>query len=513
KMRPSDLSVGFSAREPQVNPDTAFFIWDKTRWYTIEGKFRAEGGERYVVLGYFGKKKDPPLIYLRDRRTEGLLPECYYLIDDVYLGLEPPPERNHTRPAPRPVDYVPFRRGFQWIEGTVTDRLTGNPLPGAEVLVYELGHPEKAERVQLTRQGSFRVAVPRGKYVIVGRHKGYLPRALYSESTVYEESLEIKLTEVKKGHKMPLLNFYTYQDGALRFHRFAPEELREVASYLADHPNVKIQVNSQGYRQRGKQESEEDVMYETEARSKEIMDFLVEAGALGYQVAARGYGLSRGAGYLDEIEITDILPLPDNRPRFPLTVVLRNAQTQKIVPGTFNLVHQERGTVRVVENPEGRVTVKIHPGTYLLSVAAPGYLPVVENVAMPLDAHEVTILLHPIENNSFTLRNISFPPNSFSPDSSSYPILDQVAELLRQRPDISLSIEGHTDGSNERTTDEYLNELSLRRAEGVKAYLVAKGIDPARLQCIGYGRSKPVASNDTPEGRALNRRIEFRIIE
>jgi len=513
KLKPEDLAVGYSAREPQISPDTAQFIWDKTRWYTITGSFKAEGGEKYIVMGYFGKKKDPPLLYLKNDGTTGFLPECYYLLDDVYVGLEPLKAEREPKVANRPLRYVPYKRGYQWLEGRVSDFFSGAALPGAEVLLYERGHPERAEKLRLNKAGLYRTSVPRGRYVVVARHAGYLPRAIYSESAVLEETLDLKLVPVKKGNKMQLLSYYTYEDGTLQFQRFSPEELREVAAFLAENPNIKIQINSQGYRQRNKTESPEDIQYETEARAREIADFLTDAGALGYQVSCKGYGASRGSGFADEIEITDILKIPDKRPRFPLTILLTNQETKVAVSGSVTLVNKETGFVKVFEVPEGRALVKIPSGSYTITAGASGFMPASLTLDMPLDEYSIGLELMPIENNTITVRNISFPPNSTQPDPNSYPILDQIVQLMRLRPEISLSIEGHTDGSNERTSDEYLNELSLRRAEGVKEYLVSKGVQADRIQCVGYGRSRPVADNNTPEGRMLNRRIEFKIIE
>jgi outer membrane protein OmpA-like peptidoglycan-associated protein len=85
-------------------------------------------------------------------------------------------------------------------------------------------------------------------------------------------------------------------------------------------------------------------------------------------------------------------------------------------------------------------------------------------------------------------------------------ILDEIAELLKSRPGVSLRIEGHTDNSGQ----EQLNHtLSQERASRVRAYLIQRGIAGSRLEARGYGPSRPVASNDTPEGRSENRRVEF----
>jgi outer membrane protein OmpA-like peptidoglycan-associated protein len=91
----------------------------------------------------------------------------------------------------------------------------------------------------------------------------------------------------------------------------------------------------------------------------------------------------------------------------------------------------------------------------------------------------------------------------------SFALLDQVAQVLKDNPAMRISIEGHTDNVGGRQANV---KLSQRRAEAVKAYLVRKGIDPARLEAKGFGPTKPIASNKTAKGKAKNRRTEFRIV-
>lgn len=85
-------------------------------------------------------------------------------------------------------------------------------------------------------------------------------------------------------------------------------------------------------------------------------------------------------------------------------------------------------------------------------------------------------------------------------------ILDRVAELVAAHPDFGIYVDGHADATGE---DEYNRALSLRRAEAVVAHLVDRGVTAGRLLARGFGESRPRAPNDTPEGRAANRRVEF----
>jgi outer membrane protein OmpA-like peptidoglycan-associated protein len=107
------------------------------------------------------------------------------------------------------------------------------------------------------------------------------------------------------------------------------------------------------------------------------------------------------------------------------------------------------------------------------------------------------------------LAGIGFELDSAKIDSASAPLLERAFVILRDNPNISIEISGHT--SAEGDPDRNLS-LSLRRAEAVKTYLVHRGIADSRLLTIGHGSDVPIADNATEQGRARNRRIEFRIL-
>ena len=94
--------------------------------------------------------------------------------------------------------------------------------------------------------------------------------------------------------------------------------------------------------------------------------------------------------------------------------------------------------------------------------------------------------------------------------AESFGIVDAVAKILEENPEIKIRIEGHTDS---RGKAKYNRDLSNRRAKAVLKYLVDKGIDKERMTAEGFGPDKPIADNDTEEGRAKNRRVEFHITE
>lgn len=110
---------------------------------------------------------------------------------------------------------------------------------------------------------------------------------------------------------------------------------------------------------------------------------------------------------------------------------------------------------------------------------------------------------------NFAVQNIYFETSSNELKPSSYPVLDRIAEILEKYPDAHLTITGHTDDIG----DEKGNlVLSIKRAFQVKYYLVnEKGIRLSRIDSDGYGEQKPIADNESSEGRSQNRRVEFEL--
>ncbi len=104
---------------------------------------------------------------------------------------------------------------------------------------------------------------------------------------------------------------------------------------------------------------------------------------------------------------------------------------------------------------------------------------------------------------------ISFEQRSVEITPESQATLEQVIALLNENPEVRVQVGGHTDSSGDPETNEV---LAQDRADSVMASLVAAGIEERRLEAVGYGDSQPIASNELPDGRALNRRIEFLIL-
>ena len=109
-------------------------------------------------------------------------------------------------------------------------------------------------------------------------------------------------------------------------------------------------------------------------------------------------------------------------------------------------------------------------------------------------------------DGKFVTSGILFDVNKATLKPESMGVINRVVKMMTEHPDLRLSVEGHTDSDGDKARNQ---ELSEERAASVKEALVDRGIESSRLKTKGFGESKPVDSNSTPEGKANNRRVEF----
>lgn len=108
------------------------------------------------------------------------------------------------------------------------------------------------------------------------------------------------------------------------------------------------------------------------------------------------------------------------------------------------------------------------------------------------------------------LRGVNFDFDKTEIRGDAAVILDEAASILGRSRGFAVQVEGHTDSTGPA---EYNQNLSERRAAAVKRYLEENGVSGSRLQTVGLGESSPIAGNDTRDGRALNRRVELKVLE
>jgi outer membrane protein OmpA-like peptidoglycan-associated protein len=170
---------------------------------------------------------------------------------------------------------------------------------------------------------------------------------------------------------------------------------------------------------------------------------------------------------------------------------------------------------------DGAYTLKLKPGAYKVKASATGYFArynaIVVNAGTkqslefkltPKPRKAVVVIT---KRSLQILKKIHFAYNKATIQKDSLTILDEVSSVLQEHPEIEeVSIEGHTD---KRGGYDFNMKLSQSRADAVRDYLIAQGIDASRLTAKGYGSSRPIVPELTPRHREINRRVEFKIVK
>lgn len=199
-----------------------------------------------------------------------------------------------------------------------------------------------------------------------------------------------------------------------------------------------------------------------------------------------------------------------------LTVRSVDDATGEAVAATMQVVNrsQEQEPL-LVPMPGGTWQSTVHCATsYRLLFSAAGYFFCDTIIETPDEEAEMTVIVrqHPLRREeAIVLEDIHFEFSSYLLTEDSYDQLRRLAELMRQNPNMRVQIAAHTDNVGSDAFNQRLSEL---RGESVVEYLVhEEGIRPDRLEAIGYGKSRPLVDNDTEEHRAVNRRVEFTILD
>lgn len=131
------------------------------------------------------------------------------------------------------------------------------------------------------------------------------------------------------------------------------------------------------------------------------------------------------------------------------------------------------------------------------------YVLEMESMKQEIEASE---MFEAINKDGFIALYINFETGKSDIKSESQPIVDQIVEMLKQNPDLKISVEGHTDNVG---SDKSNQSLSENRAKSLMNALISGGIDKSRLSSKGWGATKPIEDNSTEEGRFENRRVEI----
>lgn len=232
---------------------------------------------------------------------------------------------------------------------------------------------------------------------------------------------------------------------------------------------------------------------------------------------SNGYGDIR---YHDNL--SDSLPKPDTILTFRTKVypemsgqiriygTVTDARTGSVIGAEIVFKSSGQSWNAVSGVPQGYSVHIPSTGIYDVEVKAGKYITAYEQLDLQtreLKDLELNFRLQPVEvGTTVTLKNVLFKQGTPELLPESYEELDRVVEFLKANPKVEIELAGHTDN---RGSYQALMDLSQKRVNRVKSYLVSKGIEPRRITGRGYGGTKPVASNDTEETRQLNRRVEF----
>ncbi|MFI5187448.1 MAG: OmpA family protein, partial [Chitinophagales bacterium] len=224
-----------------------------------------------------------------------------------------------------------------------------------------------------------------------------------------------------------------------------------------------------------------------------------------------------------ESDIVRVKLLEKEKPN-PVVLVNGNVYNKKTnQPLSASLIYETlpdgTETGNGISNPtDGSFKIVLpYDKNYLIRASADKFFAISENLNLDSlvkagykEIHK-DLYLVPIEVGQVVrLNNVFFDFDKWNLRSESFVELDRVVQLLKDNPAIEIEMSAHTDSYG---SDDYNFKLSDNRARSCMEYIISKGIDPGRITSHGYGETMPVAPNDTPENRQLNRRVEFKILK
>ncbi len=250
-----------------------------------------------------------------------------------------------------------------------------------------------------------------------------------------------------------------------------------------------------------------------ETRIPEINEYQVSASASGYQPKDITIAVPTLGG--DTTLVADVYLTPIAK-KLILTGGVFNKKTNEPIAAKVDFtLRPERRSSYSITSEAGKYNLEVGAlGWYVMTASAEGFLPATDSVdfnSEDLSPASKDLFLAPIEVGlTVRLKNIYFDFNKTTLKPESFTELNKVVDFLQSNPTVEIEIAGHTDSKG---TDEYNKTLSQGRSQSVVDYLAQQGIDMGRLTAKGYGESKPIDTNDTPEGQANNRRVEFTVLK
>lgn len=232
-------------------------------------------------------------------------------------------------------------------------------------------------------------------------------------------------------------------------------------------------------------------------------DYLISASRTDY-IGVDGFSFYHGQD--NDTARVGLRPVP------VYTCCVRDGKSGKFIASTIQFVNAETNEVvrtLTTDSLTGSCTTKLPLGaSYNVHIDATDYFAFVGNVT-DIDGQDNFSLEPIVKKRKIILHNLFFATNEVAILPQSEPGLQDLYDLLNENPEIRIRITGHTDAVG---SDEANQILSEGRANSVRDNMIERGIDPSRIEAEGKGESEPIDTNDTEEGRANNRRVEFVIL-
>ena len=210
---------------------------------------------------------------------------------------------------------------------------------------------------------------------------------------------------------------------------------------------------------------------------------------------------------IPEEKLVDNPVLPSKKKRediFILDALTKNPIAYKIEIGN------DRGVKKEVSSQE-QLWVEIEEPQWVnFTISSKGYIPKLLDKSSLMELEGKEILLKPaVAGTAIILENIQFNRGTSDfADSRSIQVLDDFVLFLKENPEIKIRLEGHTDNAGDPSLNK---DLSMKRASKIRGYLTINGIEFERVRISGWGGTRPIADNNTEEGRTINRRVELLI--
>lgn len=249
-------------------------------------------------------------------------------------------------------------------------------------------------------------------------------------------------------------------------------------------------------------------------RIPETREYSVSVTASGYKPFTGTFSLPRING--DTTVTVEAFLEPEVKAKvMVINGTVTNKKTGEPVDAKLTISRKGGGEAFTPITTGGEFTQTIQQtGWYMFTASKEGFLNTTDS--LNYDNKDVTpmtknLQLQPIEVGVVVrLRNIYFDYNKATLKKESFVELNKVVAFMNENPTVEIEIEGHTDSDG---PDERNQTLSQNRSQSVVDYIASQGILKSRMQAKGFGESKPIDTNDTPEGRANNRRVEFTVLK